>query len=166
MSQNPGKDPVAPSPEIVRVLDSICTSAGFRRSPRLQRFLRYVVGHAIAEPGEPLKELRIAIDVFDRNTAFEPQVDPIVRVEAGRLRLRLTEYYAGPGENDEVIIEIAKGGYSPRFLVPGGKPQQGGNGARASTAAHRLYLKGRYFWGKRTLEGLAKAAEYYRKALA
>jgi tetratricopeptide (TPR) repeat protein len=162
MSEGHSTNPIGASPEIARLLDSICSSAGFRRSPRLQRFLRYVVGHALAEPIQPLKELQIAIDVFDRKANFEPQVDPIVRVEAGRLRLRLTEYYAGPGQDDAVIIDISKGGYLPRFQVPAGKRQPGGT----NNAAHRLYLKGRYFWGKRTAEGLATAAEYYRRALA
>src|SRR5271167_3002844 len=74
---------IATPPEIARVLDCICNSAGFRRSPRLQRFLRYVVEHVVAEPGKSLKELQIAMDVFDRDESFEPKVDPIVRVEAG-----------------------------------------------------------------------------------
>ena len=113
MSQGDGKDPIAAVPEIDRLLDSICTSGGFRRSPRLQRFLRYVVEHAIAEPNQPLKELQIAMDVFDRNAAFEPQVDPIVRVEAGRLRLRLTEYYAGPGQDDTVTPCLGTRGPGP-----------------------------------------------------
>jgi tetratricopeptide (TPR) repeat protein len=152
-------------PEIAPVLDSICSSAGFRRSPRLQRFLRYVVEHAIDEPNQSLKELQIAIDVFDRDATFEPQVDPIVRVEAGRLRLRLTEYYAGPGQDDKVIIDISKGGYLPTFQVLTSKFPSGGNRGSVITAAHRLYLKGRYFWGKRTVEGLAKSVEYYRRAL-
>jgi tetratricopeptide (TPR) repeat protein len=166
MSESRVRNPVGAPPEIARVLNSICGSAGFRRSPRLQRFLRYVVEHAIAEPRQSLKELQIAMDVFDRDATFEPQVDPIVRVEAGRLRLRLTEYYAGPGQDDSVIIDISKGGYLPTFQVPAGKPQRGGTRGSANPAAHRLYLKGRYFWGKRTAEGLSKAAEYYRRALA
>src|SRR5450631_1461449 len=153
-------------PDIARLLDCICRSAGFRRSPRLQRFLRYVVEHAITEPNQSLKELQIAIDVFDRDANFEPQADPIVRVEAGRLRLRLTEYYARAGQDDEVVIEISRGGYLPAFRVSSRKRQQGANGDSENTAAYRLYLKGRYFWGKRTADALAKAAEYYRRALA
>jgi tetratricopeptide (TPR) repeat protein len=166
MSESYTKNPAGAPPEIARLLDSICSSAGFRRSPRLQRFLRYVVSRAIAEPNQSLKELEIAIEVFDRDTTFEPQVDPIVRVEAGRLRLRLTEYYAGPGQDDKVIIDVSKGGYLPTFQVPAGKPHQAGKSGSANTAAHRLYLKGRYFWGKRTAESIAKSAEYYRRALA
>lgn len=106
------------------------------------------------------------MDVFDRDSGFDPQVDPIVRVEAGRLRLRLTEYYAGPGQNDKVVIDISKGGYVPAFQIATLKPHQGATSGSAHTAAQRLYLKGRFFWGKRTAEGLAKAAEYYRRALA
>jgi len=166
MSASHAKSSIATPPGIALVLDSICSSAGFRRSPRLQRFLRYVVEHAIAEPNESLKELQIAIDVFDRDATFEPQVDPIVRVEAGRLRLRLIEYYAGPGHDDKVIIDLSKGGYVPTFKVLTGKLAAGGNRGSVITTAHRLYLKGRYFWGKRTVEGLAKSAEYYRRALA
>jgi tetratricopeptide (TPR) repeat protein len=158
-------NPIGAPPEIARLLDSICHSAGFRRSTRLQRFLRYVVEHAITEPNQSLKELQIAMDVFDRDANFEPQVDPIVRVEAGRLRLRLTEYYAGAGQDDEVIIEISKGGYLPTFRFISHRRQQD-NSTGGNTVANRFYLKGRYFWGKRTADGLAKAVEYYRRALA
>ena len=61
---------------------------------------------------------------------------------------------------------MSKGGYLATFQVLTGKLPPGGNRGGVITAAHRLYLKGRYFWGKRTVEGLAKSAEYYRRALA
>jgi hypothetical protein len=112
-----------------------------------------------------LKETQIALEVFDRQADFDPQIDPIVRVEAGRLRLRLTEYYAGPGQKDEVFIELSKGGYLPTFRSNPPRSYQHGNTV-ASTSAYRLYLKGRYFWGKRTADGLAKAAEYFKRAIA
>jgi tetratricopeptide (TPR) repeat protein len=166
MTERDAKNPIGASSQVVALLDSICSSAGFRRSPRLQRFLRYVVERATAEPNQSLKELEIAMAVFDRNASFEPQIDPIVRVEAGRLRLRLIEYYAGPGQHDKVIINISKGGYLPTFYFPAVKTHQGGESAGPNASAYRLYLKGRYFWGKRTAQSLAKAAEYYRRALA
>ena len=147
--------------DLAEQLNSICSSAGFRRSPRLQRFLRYVVEHAASAPDRPLKETQIAIDVFDRRADFDPLIDPIVRVEAGRLRLRLTEYFAGPGQNDKIFIEIARGGYLPSFR----RQHQRRGKVDASGAAYRLYLKGRYFWDKRSAESIAKAAEYYRQAL-
>lgn len=148
--------------ELSEQLNSICSSSGFRRSSRLQRFLRYVVEQATFAPDKPLKETQIAIDVFDRRPDFDPLIDPIVRVEAGRLRLRLTEYFAGPGQNDKIFIEIAKGGYLPKFR----RQQQRRGKVEASGAAYRLYLKGRYFWDKRSAQSIAKAAEYYRQALA
>ena len=152
-------------PGLQEALNSICESAGFRRSPRLQRFLRYVVERAICAPERPLKETQIAREVFDRQADFDPQIDPIVRVEAGRLRLRLTEYYAGPGQKDAVLVELGRGGYLPTFRSNPPKSDQRGNTAAASTSAYRLYLKGRYFWGKRTADGVAKAAEYFEKAI-
>lgn len=158
-------NPPGVPPGIDRLLDSICGSPGFQRAPRLQRFLRCVVEHGTTKSGQPLKELQIAMDVFNRDANFDPQVDPIVRVEAGRLRLRLTEYYAGPGLRDEIIIDIPKGGYLPTFLARTRHNPEPGNNGIPPTAAHRLYLKGRYFWGKRTAESLAKAADYYRRAL-
>jgi tetratricopeptide (TPR) repeat protein len=154
--------PIEMSPELADLLNSICGSAGFRRSPRLQRFLRYVVQQAVLAPEQPLKETQIALEVFDRRQDFNPQIDPIVRVEAGRLRLRLTEYYAGPGQNDAILIEMGKGGYLPTFRNNPGKS----NSAPAGTCAYRLYLKGRYFWGKRTAAGLATASEYFSRAIA
>ncbi len=66
-------------------------------------------------PDEPLKEYAVAVAVYDKATSFDSQSDPIVRVEAGRLRARLIEYYAGPGHSDEVTIELPKGSYIPLF---------------------------------------------------
>lgn len=108
----------------------------------------------------------MATAVFDKDDDFDPQLDPIVRVEAGRLRLRLLEYYAGPGQADSVVIEIPKGGYVPSFRVLEGPRRPAEVGPRDNPAAYRLYLKGRYFWGKRTAEDLNRAAEYFRRALA
>lgn len=164
MDDSQTKAPGAPAipAEVAEEVNLICRSSGFRRSPRLQRFLRYVVEQATRGPGKPLKEMEIAIAVFDRRPDFDPQIDPIVRVEAGRLRLRLTEYFAGAGQNDKVFVEISKGGYLPSF-----RTQQLRRGkVDGSGAAYRLYLKGRYFWDKRSAESIAKAEEYYRRALA
>jgi tetratricopeptide (TPR) repeat protein len=166
MSKSDANSATEVPPGLDDVLNSICESAGLRRSPRLQRFLRYVVQQAISAPEKPLKETQIALEVFDRRADFDPQIDPIVRVEAGRLRLRLTEYYAGPGQKDAVVIELSKGGYLPTFRSNPPKSYQRGNTVAASTSGYRLYLKGRYFWGKRTADGLAKAAEYFKRAIA
>lgn len=152
--------------ELGPLLDRIAESPGFRRSLRLKRFLRYVTEHAVNNPGQPLKEIQVAMAVFDKDASFEPRLDPIVRVEAGRLRLRLVEYYVESGDAESIAIDIPRGGYVPSFRVL--RPARPVHGApeTENPVAHRLYLKGRYFWGKRSTGDLAKAAEYFRRALA
>lgn len=104
-------------------LQRILNSRAFAGAHRSQLFLRYIVGHALNHPDEPLKEYNIALDVFDRD-AYDPAVDATVRVEAGRLRSRLLEYYAGEGQSDPLLIEIPKGGYRAVFhsRQPGAVP--------------------------------------------
>lgn len=97
------------------LLQRICASQPFRQSHRLQRFLRYATDWALKRPGEPLKEYALAVAVYDKPASFDPQSDPIVRVEAGRLRSRLNEYYSGAGLKDDVIIKLPKGRYIPLF---------------------------------------------------
>jgi pentatricopeptide repeat protein len=151
--------------EIGQLVDRIAESPGFRRSSRLQRFLRYVTEYAVNSPGQPLKEIQVAIAVFDKDANFDPRLDPIVRVEAGRFRLRLLEYYAGAGAEEAIFIEIPLGRYLPNFrLVQPARPPDVGN--NEDPVSRSFYLKGRYFWGKRTAAGLAKAAEYFCRALA
>ena len=65
--------------------------------------------------GDELKAYRIGVDVFDRGADFDPRVDPIVRMQAAKLRARLAEYYADEGRDDRLIISIPKGGYAPAF---------------------------------------------------
>jgi hypothetical protein len=92
-------------------LERICGSRLFSGANRSQLFLRYVVEHSAAHPTEPLKEYSVALDVFERDTSYDPAIDATVRVEAGRLRSRLLEYYAREGEADPLLIEIPRGGY-------------------------------------------------------
>ena len=99
--------------DLEAVVAKICNSSSLRRSPRLQRFLKYIVDQGSSGPAESIKEYSIAVAVYDKAVSFDPQLDPIVRVEAGRLRSRLLEYYAGPGRDDAVIVELPKGTYLP-----------------------------------------------------
>jgi adenylate cyclase len=73
------------------------------------------VTEALAGRGSQLKGYTIALAVYGRNESFDPQVDPIVRVEAGRLRRALEHYYLTDGKNDPIRIEIPKGAYVPTF---------------------------------------------------
>src|ERR1700686_4473403 len=64
---------------------------------------------------DEVKESLIAVEVFGRPADYDPKRDPVVRAEASRLRARLAEYYQSEGKHDPLIIEIPKGGYTPRF---------------------------------------------------
>jgi tetratricopeptide (TPR) repeat protein len=164
--ETPTKGPNVTASELGPLLNRIIGSPGFRRALRLQRFLRYVTHHAVHYPGRPLKEIQVAMAVFDKDVSFEPRLDPIVRVEAGRLRLRLLEYYAEAGDEEPIVIEVPRGGYVPIFRVFERAHPAPVAGETENPVAYRLCLKGRYFWGKRTTSDLAKAAEYFRRALA
>jgi len=96
-------------------LERLLVSSSFDGGLRSQRFLRFVVDQALAERSDRLGAYVIGLEVCGRSEDFDPQTDPIVRVEAGRLRRRLERYYLAEGANDPVLIEVPKGGYAPRF---------------------------------------------------
>jgi len=96
-------------------LDRVAGSEVFAGSVRLQRFLRHVVLQSVAGKGEELKEYAIGTAVFDRDEQYDPRIDSIVRVEAGRLRGKLDDYYNGPGAGAAVRIRIPRGTYAPIF---------------------------------------------------
>jgi TolB-like protein len=104
-----------PAEDIRPQLERVLASAGFRSSEGLSRFLRFVVEKTLAGQNESLKESVIGVEVFKRGGAFDPRLDAIVRVDARRLRAKLTEYYATIGKNDPVFIEVRKGSYAPAF---------------------------------------------------
>ena len=87
----------------------------FARTQRMSRFLRFGVEHALAGTGHQVKEYLVGVDVFDRPKDYDPRVDPIVRVEARRLRAKLRSYYASSGKTDELIIDFPKGAYAAEF---------------------------------------------------
>lgn len=96
-------------------LDRLLTSNTFRRSLRHRRFLAHIVESAVAGRFEDLKEVIIGIDVFGRSSAdFDPRRDPIVRVEAGRIRDKLARYYESEGSAEPYELSIPVGSYLPR----------------------------------------------------
>lgn len=104
------------SPKAVRAqLERILHSAAFVRSGRISRFLRFAVDQALDGRSDELKESLLGVEVFDREPSYDPRTDPIVRVEARRLRSKLTAYYEREGRHDDIVIEIQPGGYVPRF---------------------------------------------------
>ena len=94
-------------------VERILASEGFRSSDRLTQFLRFVVDESLA--GGHLKEYSIGVAVYNRPESYDPRVDATVRVEAGKLRQRLREYYETEGRADPLLITIPKGGYAPVF---------------------------------------------------
>jgi adenylate cyclase len=108
--------PQTEHPEAVRrQLDRLLASPQLVNSAQLCRFLRYLVDKALVGETGALKENLLGIDVFERGDRFDPRTDPVVRVEARRLRSKLDEYYATAGLLDELIIRVPKGTYIPVF---------------------------------------------------
>ena len=104
------------SPQAVeRQLDKMVASHILARSKQLCRFLRFVVEETLHGNAESLKESRIGTIVFRRGELFNPGIDPIVRVQARRLRSKVEEYYETDGQQDALVIRLRAGSYSPIF---------------------------------------------------
>ena len=97
--------------QLVRILNS----GPFHQSQRRQQFLEYLVNETLAGRGERLKAYNVALEVFDRPETFDPAIDPLVRIEAARLRDKLREYYGTDGQGDPIHIELPKGTYTPQI---------------------------------------------------
>jgi hypothetical protein len=98
-------------------IQRIVHSHTLRKAESLCKLLRYLADHALAQPGVPLKEYQIATEVFGRPRNFDPQVDSAIRVQAGRLRLKLLDYYAHEGLADNIIVEMPNGSYALSFHI-------------------------------------------------
>jgi Tol biopolymer transport system component len=94
-------------------LDSILASAIFSRSPQLRRFLSFIVEQTLAGHGSRLKEAVLAHELYGKGTDFDAGNDPVVRVDARRLRDKLREFYEGRSE--PIVISLPKGSYVPVF---------------------------------------------------
>jgi Tol biopolymer transport system component len=94
-------------------LDSILASAVFSRSPHLRRFLSFIVEQTLAGHGPRLKEAVLAHELYGKGTDFDAGNDPVVRVDARRLRDKLREFYEG--RSDPIVISLPKGSYVPVF---------------------------------------------------
>ena len=96
-------------------LERVLASKGFAGAERQRRMLRYIVEQTLAGRTDELKEYSVGVEVFDRDDKYDPRLDSIVRVEAGRLRSRLDEYYNGDGAAAPVRITLPRGGYVAQF---------------------------------------------------
>src|SRR5579871_5413274 len=103
--------------EKLRQIDRLVHSPVLQGSESLCKLLRYLADHALEHPGEPVKEQQIALEVFGRPGNFDPRLDSTVRVQTGRLRTKLTDYYHGAGGQDPLIVEIPRGTYMLTFVA-------------------------------------------------
>lgn len=103
------------SADIRAELQRILTSPQFDASDRNRRFLAYVIEETLSGRAGRIKAYNIATEVFGRDVNFDPQLDPVVRMEARRLRRSLERFYLTDGRNSPVQIEMPKGGYVPEL---------------------------------------------------
>ena len=96
-------------------IEKITHSHILRKAESLCKLLRYLANHSLTHPGVPLKEYQIATEVFGRPQNFDPQADSAVRVQAGRLRVKLLDYYAHEGLADPIVVEMPNGSYALNF---------------------------------------------------
>jgi serine/threonine-protein kinase len=101
--------------KIAEQLNQILASKAFRQADRLKRFLSFIVEETVAGRGERLKEFVVGVEVFSKPESFDPRNDPIVRVQARRLRAQLARYYREEAPDSDLVVELPKGGYAPVF---------------------------------------------------
>src|SRR5271170_207283 len=107
---------IAAGPEqFFQEIDHIIKSHSLRGSESLCKLLQYLAKQSLDHPDAPLKEYQIATEVYGRHADFDPQSDSTIRVQAGRLRLKLAEYYASEGANDPIVVKLPKGSYHLTF---------------------------------------------------
>jgi TolB-like protein len=133
-----------PEAEVRTEVERVLASKGFASAGRLSRLLRHIVDKTLAGDVDQLKEYAVGVEVFDRDNRYDPRLDSIVRVEAGRLRGRLDEYYNGEGANAAWRITLPRGGYvarfEPRAEAPVSIPAAAPTSARTSWATWPVTL--------------------------
>ena len=112
-------------------IEKLLSSHALHGSESLCKLLRYLATHSLEHPGASPKEYQIATEVFGRQQDFDPHVDSMVRVQAGRLRTKLAEYYASEGAEDQTIVELPKGTYGLTF-----HPRPHGAGRNHAATSH------------------------------
>jgi hypothetical protein len=119
-------------------LEILLQSRTFQGSDSLRAFLKFVVTRTVKGENQSLKEYVIASEVFGQSN-YDPRVDSIVRVQAGRLRSKLQEYYATEGRRDPVRIELPKGNYTPTFSQIDSKEERTSDTVEAITPVQPVY---------------------------
>jgi TolB-like protein len=128
-----------PSDEEVRQeLSTLLRRGDFHASERNRRFLTYIVEETLQGRADRIKAYSIAIAAFDRSDDFDPLTDPIVRIEASRLRRSLEHYYLTAGKSDRIRIDMPKGSYVATFRHADPIPADEAPHARALQKAEEL----------------------------
>lgn len=123
------------SEHLLREVEKLVSSSVLHGSESLCKLLRYLAKQAVEHPGVAVKEYQIATEVFGRPADFDPQSDSAIRVQAGRLRAKISEYYASEGASDPIVIELPKGTYVLNF-------HQRANGDGKAAAVHEAETPG------------------------
>jgi len=118
---NSGTNPSPTEAAIRQHLAKILISPQFVNSPNLRDFLSFIVEKTLAGEAADIKGYTVATQVLGRKADFDPNLDPIVRIQAGRLRRALEQYYVVEGKSDAVVIEVPKGSYVPVFRSVSGQ---------------------------------------------
>ena len=112
------QDSAISADEVRAELQKILADSVFANAEKMKRFLRFVVVETLEGRGEHLNEALVGMEVYSNGKAFDPRIDSTVRVEAGRLRAKLREFYESQGDGGGLRIEIPKGSYGPIFRRP------------------------------------------------
>jgi tetratricopeptide (TPR) repeat protein len=131
-----------PAEDIRAEIDRISAGPEIENSPRLQELLNYLVEEFLAGRGERIKGFTIGQAVFAADKNFDPETNSIVRVEVGRLRRRLAEYYMTSGHDDSIVVDIPKGSYVPRFTLNPQAPKE----SKTRLSDHRFKLAFKNRW--------------------
>src|SRR5713226_4402835 len=107
--------PVTEKAQQLGQIEKLLGSHALHGSESLCKLLRYLADHSLEHPGTSPKEYQIATEVFGRPGDFDPHLDSTVRVQAGRLRGKLAEYYASEAPDDQILVDIPRGTYALAF---------------------------------------------------
>ena len=101
-------DEVPNAARIRDALKTVLSSPVFAGSERLKDFLRYITEETLQGRGEHIKDYVVGVEVYHKSPSFDTRTDSSVRVEASRLRSKLTQYYGAEGKDDEIVISVPK----------------------------------------------------------
>jgi len=107
--------PAVDRQQYLAAIERLVRSQALHSSEALCKLLRYLADQSLQNPGSSIKEYQIATEVFGRPADFDPHSDSAIRVQAGRLRVKLADYYASEGSTDPIVVELPKGSYTLAF---------------------------------------------------